>query len=32
LQKNGIELPDSFFTVASGFKPKFPPQVKDKKN
>jgi hypothetical protein len=28
LKKNGIELPDSFFTVASGFKPKFPPQSK----
>jgi hypothetical protein len=26
LQKNGIELPDSFFTVAGRFKPKFPPQ------
>jgi hypothetical protein len=26
LKKNGIELPDSFFTVASRFKPKFPPQ------
>jgi hypothetical protein len=26
LKKNGIELPDSFFTVASKFKPKFPPQ------
>jgi len=26
LKKNGIELPDSFFTVASGFRPKYPPQ------
>jgi hypothetical protein len=26
LQKNGIELPDSFFTIASGFRPKLPPQ------
>jgi hypothetical protein len=26
LQKNGIELPDSFFTVATGFRPKLPPQ------
>jgi hypothetical protein len=25
LHKNGIELPDSFFTVASGFRPKLPP-------
>ncbi|HEX3912700.1 MAG TPA: hypothetical protein VHW71_04270 [Steroidobacteraceae bacterium] len=25
LQKNGIEVPDSFFTVASGFRPKYPP-------
>ena len=24
LQKNGIELPDSFFTVAGGFRPKLP--------
>jgi hypothetical protein len=24
LKKNGIELPDSFFTVASGFRPKLP--------
>jgi|SRR5882672_1555046 len=24
LQKNGIEVPDSFFTVATSFKPKFP--------
>jgi len=23
---NGFELPDNFFTVASGFKPKFPPK------
>jgi hypothetical protein len=28
LRKNGIELPPSFLTVASGFKPKLPPQVK----
>jgi len=28
---NGIELPDNFFTVASGFKPKFPPK-KEKNN
>jgi hypothetical protein len=26
LEANGIKLPDSFFTVASGFQPKFPPQ------
>jgi len=26
LKKNGIELPDSFFTVARNFKPKFPPK------
>jgi hypothetical protein len=26
LQKNGINLPDSFFTVNSNFKPKLPPQ------
>jgi hypothetical protein len=32
LKKNGVELPDSFFTVASGFKPKFPMQTKEKKN
>ncbi len=25
LKKNGIQLPDSFYTIASGFKPKFPP-------
>jgi hypothetical protein len=31
LQKNHIDLPDSFFTVASNFKPKFPPQSKEKK-
>lgn len=30
LQKNHIELPDSFFTVAKNFKPRYPPQ--DKKN
>jgi hypothetical protein len=26
LKKNGIELPDSFFTVLSNFKPKYPLQ------
>ena len=26
LKKNHIDLPDSFFTVASNFKPKFPPK------
>jgi hypothetical protein len=26
LKKSGIELPDSFFTVASSFRPKYPPQ------
>ena len=26
LKKNGIELPDSFYTVLSNFQPKFPPQ------
>ena len=26
LHKNGIELPDRFFTVASGFRPKLPPK------
>jgi hypothetical protein len=33
LQENGnhIDLPDSFFTVASNFKPKLPPQTKDVK-
>jgi hypothetical protein len=34
LQENGnrIDLPDSFFTVASNFKPKLPPQnAKDRK-
>jgi hypothetical protein len=31
LHKNHIELPDSFFTVASNFKPKLPP-AKEKKN
>jgi hypothetical protein len=31
LQKNHIPLPDSFFTVASNFKPKLPPQTKDVK-
>jgi len=29
LKKNNIILPDSFFTVASGFQPKFPQQSKD---
>jgi hypothetical protein len=24
LHKNGVEVPDSFYTVLSGFKPKFP--------
>lgn len=28
LRKNGIELPPSFMTVASDFKPKYPPAVK----
>jgi hypothetical protein len=28
LHKNGIEVPDSFYTVLSNFKPKFPPQKK----
>jgi hypothetical protein len=32
LRKNGIELPPSFMTVASDFKPKYPPQSKEKKN
>jgi len=32
LQKNGIKLPDSFFTVMKDFKPKYPPQSKEKKN
>ncbi len=34
LRKNGIELPPSFLTVASNFKPKFPPakEKKEKKN
>lgn len=32
LRKNGIELPPSFLTVASNFKPKLPPpQTKEKK-
>jgi len=26
LHKNGIELPDTFFTVASSFRPKLPPK------
>jgi len=26
LHKNGIEVPDSFYTVLSNFKPKFPPK------
>jgi len=26
LHKNGIELPDSFYTVASNFHPKLPPK------
>jgi hypothetical protein len=34
LHKNGIELPDSFFTVAKNFKPKTPPakEKTEKKN
>ena len=32
LQKNGIKLPDSFFTVMKNFKPKHPPQSKEKKD
>ncbi len=32
LQKNHIDLPDSFFTVNKDFKPKLPPQTKDVKN
>jgi hypothetical protein len=32
LQKNHIDLPDSFFTVNKNFKPKHPIQSKDKKN
>jgi hypothetical protein len=31
MQQNHIDLPDSFFKVASIFKPKLPPQSKDKK-
>ena len=31
LQKNHIELPDSFYTVNSGFKPKHAPPAKEKK-
>ena len=31
LQKNHIELPDSFFTVASNFKPKHAPPAKEEK-
>jgi len=30
LKKNGIELPDSFFTVGSDFKPKYPPPSQKK--
>jgi hypothetical protein len=30
LQKNHIDLLDSFFTAASNFKPKFPPQQQTK--
>jgi hypothetical protein len=26
LKKNGIELPDAFFTIANGFRPKLPPK------
>jgi hypothetical protein len=32
MRKNGIELPPSFLTVASNFKPKLPPQAKQKKD
>jgi hypothetical protein len=32
LQKNHIDLPDSFYTVASNFKPKLPLQAKQKKD
>jgi hypothetical protein len=32
LQKNGIELPDSFFTVLSNFHPKYPPKNAKKKD
>ena len=31
LQKEPFDLPDSFFTVASGFKPKLPLRAEDKK-
>jgi hypothetical protein len=31
MRKNGIELPPSFLTGASGFKPKLPPQTRDVK-
>jgi hypothetical protein len=31
LEKNHIDLPDSFFTVNKDFKPKLPPQTKDVK-
>jgi hypothetical protein len=32
LQKNGINLPDSFFTVNKNFEPQYPPQSQNKKN
>lgn len=32
LEKNHIPLPDSFFTVMKDFKPKHPPQSKEKKS
>ena len=32
LKKNGIELPQTFFTVNSGFKPKHSPPAKDSKD
>ena len=31
LQENHIDLPDSFYTVNKNFKPKLPPQTKEKK-
>jgi len=32
MRKNGIELPPSFLSVAKNFKPKVPPQAKEKKD
>ncbi len=29
LKKNGIDLPQAFFTVGNGFKPKHPPQKEE---